>query len=48
MEFWVEEDAIHQRGGNATLLQREEGGGRSEVLGSNTFGRLLVTEMMGY
>lgn len=23
-EFWVEKDAIHQLGGNATLLQREE------------------------
>lgn len=47
-EPWVEEDAIHQRGGNVTLLTSAEGGGRNEVLRSNTFGRLMVMEMMGY
>lgn len=48
MEFWVEDGAIHQREGNATLLTSAEGGGRKKVLCSNTFGGLMVMEMMGY
>lgn len=48
MEFWVKEDAIHQRGGNAKLLKSAKGGGRNEVLCNNTFGVLMGVEMMGF